>query len=396
MFAFIYGLAFGFPYQNHNTPFDETIHNVENMVRSDQYQSMARQNGLRLVNVTWEDTGRSKGSSVGPNISDMTIGVRDSHQRLHPMPVYRFDNFSDKTADIRSDHFFVRTGNEKGESLYDTSLKELLQNIDQYLHHDWTGSQNGLWNVRDQHVLVSAQACFLPIPKGGEAIFTPVLYNYQSSVGNPAVLAIVATREGTSMQVVENDSGYMSETLFFNQNGERAPFQAARLSDFTDQGGDKTTPFAEMTADSSLNAVLIIQVPLKHKTKPRFPMNFATESTSKSMAMDLESARLSDVEDAVISHGDVEGPFKELNGLSIKRDDRFPVRVTVQFYKATSNGTVSHRDIEEIREQIDRVYAQGDYVGSLVTDGRTQRPTEMKATSKSIWAYPIWQWHKSF
>jgi hypothetical protein len=86
--------------------------------------------------------------------------------------------------------------------------------------------------------------------------------------------------------------------------------------------------------------------------------------------------RKSDVEEAVIGHGKVEGLFTEVDGLDIERDDRYPVRVTVQFYKATSNGVVSEQDMAEIAGQIERVYRQADYVGSLVVQGETGRPTE--------------------
>jgi hypothetical protein len=48
----------------------------------------------------------------------------------------------------------------------------------------------------------------------------------------------------------------------------------------------------------------------------------------------------------------------------------------VQFYKATSDGFVSSADMEAIADQIDRVYEDGDYVGSLVVDGPSDRPTE--------------------
>jgi hypothetical protein len=190
----------------------------------------------------------------------MTIGVRDGNNQLHPMPVFRFDNFNDKTADIKADEFYVRTGNEDGGDLKPTALTDLLDNVKDHLHNP-KGYRNGddsLLAERDSHFLVSAQACFLPIPKDGEATFTPVLYNYQSSKGNPAVMTIVATREGTSVQVVENDSGYMSEVLYFNQDGERAPFTATRLSDFKAQGGDKTTPGYAAQEDGGLNVVLVI------------------------------------------------------------------------------------------------------------------------------------------
>lgn len=48
----------------------------------------------------------------------------------------------------------------------------------------------------------------------------------------------------------------------------------------------------------------------------------------------------------------------------------------MQFYKATSNGVVSEEDMQEIATQIKRVYEEADYVGSLVVDGESDRPTE--------------------
>ena len=78
----------------------------------------------------------------------------------------------------------------------------------------------------------------------------------------------------------------------------------------------------------------------------------------------------------MIGHGKVEGPYTEIDDLEIERDDRFPIRVTVQFYKATSNGVLSADDARAIAEQIDRVYAEASYVGSLVVEGDTGRPTE--------------------
>ncbi len=388
---------------------DQTIAKVEQMPWDGEVTTMASRHGLSVVNVTWEDTGRYKGSSVGPNISDMTIGVRDSHGQLHPMPVFRFDNFNDETADIRSDRFYLSTGNESGDELRATSLEDLLKDTRSYLHDEdsWEGRNDGLWDSRDSHVLVSAQACFLPIPKtgakAGEAVFTPVLYNYQSYPGNPAVLTMVATRQGTSIQVIENDGGYMSEPLFFNADGERAPFTAERMSDHLAQGGSGGGPVTAGNEDGN-DVVLVIQVPLKQKQQARsyfgggFDDMSMAESAPAGAAMDV--AQRSDVEAAVIGFGEAEGPFKEINDLAIERDDRFPVRVTVQFYKATSNGVVSDEDVAEIRERIDRVYNQGDYVGSLVSDGYTGRPTEWVSeptvSDNANWATPAWQWLKAF
>ena len=390
---------------------DRTIEQVEQMVRSPQAQKLARENGLSLVNVTWEDTGRYQSSSWGPNISDMTIGVRDSQGRLHPMPVFRFDNYNDKTVDLQSDNIWVRTGNERGATLKTTRLTDILGDVQRYLSRpqEFRATSDDLTAPRDSHYLVSAQACFLPISTSGKSTFTPVIYNYQSQAGAPAVMTIVATREGTSIQVVENTSGYMSEELYFNANGKRAPFTATRLTTFKAEGGDATTRAAEATENAGLDVVLIIQVPLKHV--PMSPPSstfgaFAEEEYAMAAPMDsLEKGHeaprpsRSDVETAVIGHGRSEGRFTEINDLRIERDTRFPVRVTAQFYKATSNAVISARDVRELKDQIDQVYADGDYVGSLVTGRRSHRPTDWTQRTaerrSSPWAAPIWEWHKA-
>ena len=183
------------------------------------------------------------------------------------------------------------------------------------------------------------------------------------------------------------------------QDGERAPFTATRLSDFQRKGGDATTSGKQASADAGLDTVLIMQVPLKQKQPARYGLGGMVDDMAMSAgeAMPAPSTRStrSDVEQAVIGHGPTEGPFKELANLDIERDERFPVRVTVQFYKATSNGVVSPADIAGIAQQIDRVYADGDYVGSLVTDGVTVRPTEWVArpSQDARWARPVRAWH---
>lgn len=392
--------------QSADKAFDATIEAVETMVRDTHAQRLARRHGLSLVNVTWEDTGRSKNSSLGPNISDMTIGVRDSQGKLHPMPVFRFDNYHDKTADLDADSIWLRTGNESGQRLQSTRLMDILTDLKSYLStpSSLKSTKDDFTAFRDSHYLVSAQACFLPISLKGKATFTPVIYNYQSSKGDPAVMTIVATREGTSVQVIENNDEYMSEVLYFNTDGKRAPFTATRLSTFKALGGDEITSAEDATEDAGADVVLIIQVPLKPR-KPTMPlgipMPYALEAAAPppASAKRRSSAR-SDVETAVIGHGKTEGKFSEINNLRIERDSRFPIRVTAQFYKATSNGVVTSSDIAGLRKQIDQVYADGDFVGSLVTDGHTERPTEAtrprRASFNGPWADAIWRWHKAY
>jgi len=380
---------------------DTTIAAVEGMVWDQDATSLAARHGLSLVNVTWEDTGRSKGSSWGPNISDMTIGVRDSSGELHPMPVLRFDNFTDVTADIPSDRFWLLSGNERGSDLEAIRLDQLLQNLRGFLHEpaSWEGQQRSVWADRDQHVLVPAQACLLPVPARGEATFTPVLYNYQSYPGDPAVLTMVASREGTSISVVENDGGYLSQPLFFNQDGQRAPFVAERLSDWIADGAppSATTPREQAVQSGMNNVVLVIQVPLKQKAPQRSSMStgFLDYDDNITIAMAETSSR--GMEQAVIGHGAVEGPFTELNNLSIERDTTLPIRVTVQFYQATDTGSLTDADVAQLRAQIDRVYADASFVGSLVTEGYTGRPTEPTVPPATAnWSTTTWGWLKAY
>jgi hypothetical protein len=374
------------------------------MVWDENAVRLANEYGLDILNVTWEDTGRFYGSSVGPNISDVTIQVQTYNPvseayDLTLMPVIRYPNFEDLTADISPDDFYLLVGNESGDSLERITLTEYLRDFRSYLSvpGSWSGRERSLLAKRDTHVLVSAQAAFLPVPQEGRAEFNPVIFNYQSYQGDPAVLVIVATREGTSATIIDNvRDGFLAgyswgQRLFFNQDGERASFTGERLSDFNQRDTVEPIPGPELDGQTGLNMVLMIQVPLKQKN-PLYFGDIGYEAEGMELAAPAPQEK-SDVEAAVIGHGQVEGPFTEIDGLAIERDERFPIRVTVQFYKATSNGAVSAGDMEEIAGQIKRVYSDADYVGSLVVDGASDRPTEHDGpkTEPPGWWGAFWQ-----
>lgn len=389
--------------------YQKAIQQTTQMVNDREARDLARRHGLDILNVTWEDTGRYKGSAVGPNISDMTIqvGAEDPRSRqfqVSCMPVIRFPNFSDVTADIDPRDFTLLVGNENGKPLKRVSLFEFLESPTEFLSNprSWKGRNRSLLAERDTHVLVSAQACFLPVPKSGKARFNPVLFNYQSSRKNPAVLTILATREGTSVTVIDNtrdafETGSVwGQRLFHNQDGDRASLTGERMSDFKASGGDRRTGGVK-ARESGMNMVLLIQVPLKYKEQRPMFMGGAGGAMDGAAApmMKSESRGRSDVENAVIGHGEIEGPFTEIDNLAIERDPRFPVRVTVQFYKATSNGVVDEKDLAEIKAQLNRVYQAGDYVGSLVTEGETGRPTEYEGlkVQPPYWWADFWRRH---
>ncbi|MBE9066485.1 hypothetical protein IQ260_07450 [Leptolyngbya cf. ectocarpi LEGE 11479] len=387
----------------------QVIEKTQSMIHDQSSQTLADRWGLDILDVTWEDTGRYDNSAVGPNISDMTIQVQQQdpdtgEYSLHLMPVIRYPNFADITGDVPIDQLYVLTGNEQGDDLQRVSLKDVLGDLRSYLSEpdSWQGSEKSLLADRDSHVLVSAQAAFLPIPQGDEAMFNPVLFNYQSYSGDPAVLTLLVTREGTSATIIDNqrdgfDAGRTwGQRLFFNQAGERASLTGQRLSDFQ-VGSSPSTPSTDSSDattedDAGLNMVMLIQVPLKQKQP------FVSDAPYAAAVMEAADAEFSplersNVEAAVIGHGEVEGPFTEIDNLEIERDPDFPIRVTVQFYKATSNGVVSAEDMGEIHAQIQQVYNDADYVGSLVLDGRQDRPTEYDGdhTEPDDWWERFWE-----
>ena len=112
--------------------YGQVIDRTKAMIRDLEAQRLAAEHGLQILDVTWEDTGRYDNSAVGPNISDMTIQVehtdpRSGEAQLHLMPVIRYPNFSDVTADVPLQRFSVLTGNEKGEAVEPVLLAEVLE-----------------------------------------------------------------------------------------------------------------------------------------------------------------------------------------------------------------------------------------------------------------------------
>jgi hypothetical protein len=196
------------------------------------------------------------------------------------------------------------------------------------------------------------------------------------------VLTILVTHQGTSMTIIDNERDAMGgdawgQRLYFNHGGQRAPLIAERLAD-VQRKGVTANGLAASSVPTDANVLMMIQVPLVTR-RERHNKPAATSMPMDALGMSAGPGgggvgRASDVDTAVLGHGPTEGPFVELDGMTIARDRRFPIRVTVQFYQATSNGVVTADDLDAITARIDGVYENGDSVGSLVT-GPTNRPT---------------------
>jgi hypothetical protein len=215
-----------------------------------------------------------------------------------------------------------------------------------------------------------------------------VVFNYQSTAGNPAVLTLLVTRQGTSLTVIDNarDSVRRSwgQRLFFNAGGERAPLVAERISDVLENGVTANGESAASLGEDA-NLLMLVQVPLRYRERPRRSLALDQLAPAAPMAAGAmaEAKKESDLEVAVIGHGELQGPFTELAGLGVERDTRFPVRVTVQFYQATATGRVTAPQMAHLAALVEKVYAKGDFVGSLVVPGPgdPRRPTAWDGAS---------------
>ena len=87
--------------------------------------------------------------------------------------------------------------------------------------------------------------------------------------------------------------------------------------------------------------------------------------------------------DLCLECGEKQLQFDELSGLldidkdyKLKRDERYPIRCTLQYYKATDNGVVNKEIIDDIVKQLETSQKMADNIGSLVTEYNPNRSTE--------------------
>jgi hypothetical protein len=352
------------------------VREIATIHHSNVNQRLVQEYGLSIATISWEDTARTKGSCWGPNISDMTLNVRNLNMHMIRKP-----NFSDVSVDVHINKINVSVGNEKGGKLIRIPFKEYLANFGFYnSHYDPKSSQ--LLLPRDEKLLASAQACILPLGDDSDEVeFVPRIYNYQSSFDNSAVLVVVASSQGTSAHVVTE----RAQKLYFNSNGKAVEFCATRLSqDRIDRG--ITNAACSMTADEiDRNVLLVFQIPLKQKQ----PTYDSSEEEDMSFGM-FESlgctpnVRAKGMENAMIRASTVvQGPFRGLGNHLLERDDRYPIRLTYQFYKITDEVNLKVEDVQEISQRIHSVYEAGSNQSSLVLQN-TKRQTEPLLASKEL------------
>jgi len=223
------------------------------------------------------------------------------------------------------------------------------------------------------------QYCMLPLHEG-EVEFAVQLFNYQSSRDDPAVLVLVVSDEGTSAQVITS----AHQKLFLNSKGRAHSFSAKRLSQDREEKGKKTTGAMD-TEEKNKNYLMIFQIPLKQKPKPKraegsYAVYACSAGVAKCCKMQCESASFSKpkgVEYAIIKKGSDRGEFyglKKTNSsdysdyYNLVRDTDYPIRCTLQKYQVTDTKDISERVFAMISNDIQEVYKSGVAMGSHVVD----------------------------
>jgi hypothetical protein len=378
---------------------------VSSLVSNDKIKSLFQFYGTDIMNVTWEDTARSKNSSWGPNISDMTLCLPNGTR----MPVIRKPNFADVTSDFDIDKLSVVVGNEKGNKMTRISLKEYLENISKYT----SDNVESMYLPRDEKILTSSQCCILPCEKD-KVDFSVKLYNYQSYSSNPRVLVIVSSSKGTSCQIVDGNT-----ELNFNDNGQAVRYRVQRLEDDRKERGVTTT--GKITQEEKQNNVLFVyQIPLQEQpSKGRLARGYTSYEcydeaegcfgggdgllgndddlghvgsfasipknmlcSSYNLSNESFKKRSRGFDHGILSVGEKLGPYPGVGPIKIKRDDRYPIRLTIQHYRVTDSiENITSELVKEITNDINKVYSQGENISSLVVEGDTKRVTEPKLGS---------------
>jgi hypothetical protein len=351
--------------------------------------------GYKIQNVSWEDTARNKNSCWGPNISDMTLRLKDGTR----MPMIRKPNFMDVTYDVDISKFKLPLHNTGIEKI--VSLKEYLKDINKYVGNSKVES---MLLDRDEKILTQVQTCLLPCKDKENVEFTVNLYNYQSRATNPKVLVITVSKNGTSTQILTTSDN----NLYFNNKGESHYFKAERLGNVREKLGlskESVVDYKEMSDSEKLeNCLMVIQVPLKgngNDTAYFASSNFGFLGNSYkkhhlcrgvNTSNSPRRSRSSDIEDeddslgadmAVLSTGSHKGKYMGVGDDKLVRDDRYPIRCTYQYYRVSDDYKLNETLVKNIVEQLDNIKNISTGDGSLVMN-TTDRITEPKLDVKPV------------
>lgn len=332
------------------------IKNSVNIGGDSGIRDLARNYSLEILNFSWRDSLALKNSRLGPASADFSWRVSFVHPVRNTslsemIPVVRRINILEEPVKIDLRNVTLWVGNQSNQNLKRVSLYKVLSEPLSFMSNPKNGGVEGqsLLAPNEHFGFMSTQAVVLPFNHQSDLRKTDLeVYSPQSIPGEPAVLFLVSTSEGSSFGLIENNEnvGKKSEGqfVFFNKGNKKSSF----------------SPF------SKTNALIVVQIPLEQKSQKKkptylekaFPENNFNENVSNNNAEDLFAADSPPVvsQPPVVQMTNpskkLDDSFPELNGLTVKRDLKFEVRITVFYSVPSSKGQISVEDFRNVANKL--------------------------------------------
>lgn len=359
--------------------------------------------GFEPVHLSWEDIDRDEGSSWGSRISDVGIWGRRTAKRLSSarlmLTVRRDENFRDKVLMVPAENIKLHRKVEGGK-LEEVTLPQRLAELG-------LTSRGGRF---DKNVIVSNQFSIVPVPRPEDTGVDMLSFNFSIYPYGSTNYVIADTIEGSSEVVVGGDD---HQLIYFNADGRKAPFTAARASDRPEVVA-AAEEMRKEGLDVDVQRFYLIQIPLRHGARgiqlgslgtppldsyygsveggvvggvvggvmggvvggqltgagggAPAPMSPAPTPELTPPAEAKSSSRGRDaapgLEQVVVGHGNEEGPYRVGSGFSGKRAEE-RIRVTVCYF-VTPNGPLTHKDMKAFAEKFKEWDKKAIWGGSFV------------------------------
>lgn len=362
--------------------YDRTARRIAALPESFRVRERAARYGIDIVDPLGEVAARSRPGAPDPREPTAGLEIRlpgfvapslnaESGRSAGGVLAPTFRSPSAPLLEVRADRFFLRVGNHHGETLRTVPLSQLLSDLGRYVTSPASltgpasvGERLSLSAPRDSHLFVEVQTAVVPIPVRGRVAIRPVVWSSASAPRAPAILAVVASREGTSVRVIEN------------RPEDRSLVGSGQLVDFND-GGDRR---AFGLARRPMEAITVIEIPLvsgqiavRAETGQR-----AKDGPARGEAPAAPQAAAS----PSASPGARSGPFVEGSGDRVERDESRPLRATVFLLYPVADGELSDADWESISARLRSVSVSPEVVGALAlpeSDARAPQALEVSA-----------------
>jgi len=168
---------------------------------------------------------------------------------------------------------------------------------------------------------------------------------------------------GTSAEVVEKNTYNGGQQLYFNKSGKKTPF-SVRFDDNADNDGK--------TIDFPPEMVMIIQIPLRQLASQHYSTRNYDYWSNDNRSTENFSGRGHD----------------ECHGLAIERDDRYPIRITLQFLKATTSGWLT----DDVAKSMSQRFRTSKKQGYVFIHNALGQPDSQKVPS---WWARFWSTYKA-